>query len=41
MVASEHSAMQCMLLDLELLYDLSSLSVMDELVLPEEFTLVE
>ena len=41
LVASEHSAMQCMLLDLELLYDLSSLSVMDELVLPEEFTLVE
>jgi len=41
LVASEHSAMQCLLLDIELLYDLSSPSVMDELVLPEEFTLVE
>ena len=41
MVANEHSAMQRTVFDLELLHNLSSLSVVDELVLPEEFTLVE
>ena len=41
MVGNVHSAMQHTVLDLELLHNLSSLSVMDELVLPEEFTVVE